>query len=472
MRAAEHKACLEEVITDGQKRADLLEVWYEDVSDELDVQLRRIATFLGQGEPLIEARPFLTRQNPEPLRLLIRNYSEVCRALSATPMREYLDPEDAGRRARRPAPQHPRRSRTCWPTADQELLLRAALDPSRQARDAYRRWRIGVNPYRIDEGSRRLLPLVHRNFRRSGLDGATETFVRDAYVNTSGRNQRLFRTLEDVLATLHEADVPTLVLKGAALTVLHYRDRGVRPMSDLDVLVPTERMDEALDALTAAGWGDPEPFRHSVALRRGDDELDLHRHVLDASNASALDADLWQASLELDVGAQRTRALAPADQLLHAFVHGLRYNPMPPLRWIVDAHVIITSSGEELDWDRLLRLADRHRLVAPTSAALAYLEEHYPTLVPAATLAAARALPVSRQEQRAFERATRYAHWLTLMWREQRLSQPDLSTMGAAARFPDALRAEYELDHLWQVPERAVRGLYEGWRGDRIGTAQ
>src|SRR4051812_16274511 len=202
MRAAEHKACLGEVIADAEDGVDVLEVWYEDVSEHLDAQLRRIAGFLGQGEPILEAAPFLTRQNPEPLRLLVRNYPEVRRALSATAMREFLDPEDAGRLrwgARRPT-----HVRTCWPTEEQELLLRAALDPPRQARDAYRRWRSAVDPYRIDEGSRRLLPLVHRNFRRAGSDAAPETFVRDAYVNTSGRNQMLFRTLEGVLETLHD----------------------------------------------------------------------------------------------------------------------------------------------------------------------------------------------------------------------------------------------------------------------------
>jgi LPS sulfotransferase NodH len=460
LRAAEHKARLEDVIAHSEGGVDVLEVWYEDVSEHLDAQLRRIAAFLGQGEPMVEAPPYLTRQNPEPLHLLIRNYAEVRRALSVTPMRAYLDPEDAGRK-RRQAPPRPSCSRTCWPTAEQELLLRASFEPPRQARDAYRRWRVAADPYDIDEGSRRLLPLVHRNLRRGGSDAAPEAFVRDAYVNTSGRNQMLLRTLEGVLETLHDADVPTLVLKGAALTILHYRDRGVRPMSDLDVLVPTELMERALEALEAEGWGDPEPFRHSVALRRGDDELDLHRHVFDPAIAKDLDAALWQASVEMAVGAQRTRALAPPDQLLHAFVHGLRYNPMPPLRWIVDAHVVITSSSDELDWDRLLQLADRYRLVAPASAALVYLDGLCPRLVPPATLAAAQALPVTRVERRAFEQATRSAHWLTALWREHRLSQPDLTMAGAAARFPEALRVEYELDHVWQVPARAVRGMQQ-----------
>ena len=469
--AAERRTDLERALADAG--VAVLDVWYEELSARLDPELRRIASFLGLGEPVRESEPVLMRQNPEPLRLLVRNYAEVERRLARTSMREFLDAEDDGIRRRGQSP-------TCWPTEEQELLLRGALLPVGEAADPFVQWRNLTNPDDIDEGSRRLYPLVYRNLRRAGVETTFDIVMRHAYVQASARNQMLLRTLERVLGHLHGAEVPVLVLKGAALTVLHYRDRGARPMNDLDVLVPRELIGRTLEVLRADGWGyswpehermiEPLRLRHGVTLQQGDDEVDVHWHTLAVCMNPGLDTDLWDASVELVVGGQRARALGPADQLLHAFAHGLRYNEFPPLRWVADAHVVITSSGSELDWDRLLRLSTRHGLAAYTSQALTFLDRLFPTIVPPPVLAAARALPISRRERRQFERAIRPSHWLPKLWDRYRQSEPDRSALGAAVGFAPVLRTAYDVDHLWQLPRRAVARMQGARRHDPIGT--
>ena len=98
---------------------------------------------------------------------------------------------------------------------------------------------------------RRLLPLVCRNLERAGI--ALPTRLKTAYATALGANTRLLQLAEDVLGRLAHAGIPTLVLKGTALLLLHYRDHGVRPMSDLDVLVPPARAREAFAALDGLG---------------------------------------------------------------------------------------------------------------------------------------------------------------------------------------------------------------------------
>lgn len=68
-----------ETLSTGISRIDL---WYEDLVADLDGQLRRVAGFLGAGEPDNESPPRLVRQNPEPLSTLITNYDEVESLLS------------------------------------------------------------------------------------------------------------------------------------------------------------------------------------------------------------------------------------------------------------------------------------------------------------------------------------------------------------------------------------------------------
>lgn len=59
-----------------------IDVWFEDLIADLDGELRRVASFLGAGEPVNESPPRLVRQNPEPLSMLITNYDEVDAFLS------------------------------------------------------------------------------------------------------------------------------------------------------------------------------------------------------------------------------------------------------------------------------------------------------------------------------------------------------------------------------------------------------
>jgi hypothetical protein len=66
--------------------------------------------------------------------------------------------------------------------------------------------------------------------------------------------------LRETLAALETAEIPVVVLKGAALAADAYGDVGARDPGDLDLLVPPERLEPAGRALAASGlewrgWG-------------------------------------------------------------------------------------------------------------------------------------------------------------------------------------------------------------------------
>ena len=54
-----------------------------------------------------------------------------------------------------------------------------------------------------------------------------------------------------VFAALDQAGVPFIVLKGAALIACYLADRSLRPMDDIDILVPEDRLADAIAVLTA-----------------------------------------------------------------------------------------------------------------------------------------------------------------------------------------------------------------------------
>jgi len=461
------------------KGLPVLRVDYEDFAADLDATLRRVASFLGAGPPRVEPPSMLVRQNPEPIDVLVSNYPELRSALVDARMTEFLEEGAA-------ADVTPARSggRPGWPDPVQEVVLHLALDPPGREGEWIARWLDSGQVWSPDDGVRRLAPLVHRRVTAAGIDLSQHLPTRTLSAKARGRNLQLLHALGEVLDRLAAAGVRTLVLKGAALALLHYGHLGDRPMHDLDVMVPPDQVAIALDGLRADGWtflvlpADTPierllTVRHSVALVRDDIELDLHWHSLVESVGTSLDDDLWATSVPLDVLGRSTRALCPADQVLHVAVHGLRWNPVPTIRWVADAHTVITSAGPDLDWRRLADLARRHRLGAPVTAAVGYLATEFPGIVAPEDRAVVAAVPVSRRDRRVFEHGLR-PHGPTgtalSAWYRYRRRVPHRTGVGALPGFFHDMMRQLDLDRATQVPGRLAREVALRRRRSRTGA--
>lgn len=292
------------------------------------------------------------------------------------------------------------------------------------ALEAWNEWRARVGLASIDTGSQRLLPLLWDNLRRQGVD-LDDPDIRPllrSYRLTLTINRLLFQEISRQLRALHGAGFPTMLLKGAALTVRYYKDYGLRPMGDFDVLIPTARTEDVLRFLQTNGW-DPEPrspeaftrpyrqVTHSHAFHGNSNwEFDLHWHVLDECCQPDADEDFWNGAVRLDLDGVPTAVLNPADQLLHVCMHGVRWNDIPPLRWVADAITVLRASEHALDWDRLIIQAEKRRLILPMRASLDYLRTLLEAPVPSGVLERLGNLPTSRLERFEHQYKTR-PHW-------------------------------------------------------------
>lgn len=281
---------------------------------------------------------------------------------------------------------------TNWPTAGQELLLEAALGENETAVRAWCSWRDQTDLVHdpIDHGSLRLLPLVYRNLTRHNHDDPLMPRLKGIYKFWWLRNQHTFSATAQVIRILTEHNIEPLVLKGAALSVLHYQDLGARPMADFDVLVPPGRAPEAVVRLTEAGWietGDrhPERFRflHGVELVDGiESKCDLHWRLLRESIRDDADHVVRQHSVPITIQGIDARALDATCTLFHTIAHGVPWNVMPSIRWIADAVTILASNRDTIDWDLLHRLTVDRRLILRIRQGLRYLEQRFDAQVP------------------------------------------------------------------------------------------
>jgi hypothetical protein len=298
---------------------------------------------------------------------------------------------------------------SCWPTPQQEALLRAALAHGVDARRAWAEWKAGLDIDRLDLSSKRMLPLLYRNLKAEGVEDPLIKQLKNAYLRNWSRNQVVFRHMAEILRCFHDAGLKTLLLKGAPLVLLYYRDYGVRAMADLDVLVPTAQALTALDLLNRNGWQRtdawPEILYESYisvgsAACFSDvcgRQLDLHWHALPECCREHADDDFWSRAIPVAFHGVSTATLDPADQLLHLCAHGMRWDPVPSFRWIADAVTLIRAEPR-LDWRRLADQAEKRRLICPVREALGYLRNTFDAAVPDAVLEQLRGVRTSRIE--------------------------------------------------------------------------
>jgi len=364
---------------------------------------------------------------------------------------------------------------TCWPSPEQELLLRAALMQGNAALDAWNAWRARVELARLDPGSKNLLPLLWDNLRKQGVDPNDPSMktLRRSYRLTLGKNRLLFHEIGRQLRALHDAAFPTMLLKGAALTLGFYNDYGLRPMGDFDILIPTVQTEDVIRFLEATGWHplprSPEAYTqsyrqvvHAHAFKSaGGWEFDLHWHVLEECCQPDADDDFWNGALQVDLDGVPTARLNPADQLLHVCVHGVRWNAIPPLRWVADAMTILNAPHASLDWDRLITQVEKRRLILPMRATLNYLRTLLDAPVPSAVLECLGNLPTSRLEDFEYQYKTRPYRdralgYLPILWCKHSRLAGDIGLPAKFWRFIPFVQKFWGAEHWWQLPRFLV----------------
>lgn len=367
-----------------------------------------------------------------------------------------------------------------WPTRQQELLLRAALLQGKEAIDAWHEWKSRVDIDRLDPGSLRLLPLLYRNLRIRGVEDPLMNKFKGVYRLTWYENQMLFHNMATLLRSFHNAGIQTMILKGAALTLLYYGDYGLRPLGDFDVLVHTEQGSAAIDLLSKLGWTPEqrplEAFTEAyISITKAHHfkdaagrEFDLHWHLLLECCYANADDDFWDGAVSTKIHDVLTHVLNPTDQLLHVCVHGARWNPVPPFRWVADAMMILNTSGPEIDWNRLITQTQERFLVLPLKDTLTYLRNVLDASIPPAVLQGIQSIPASKHEQIEYKLTTHRGElwgWLPILWFRHLRQTRDLRSLQRFGSFLILLQYTWGVNHLWQLPYCVgLKGVQRIWR--------
>ena len=378
-----------------------------------------------------------------------------------------------------------------WPSAEQHLLLDAALRDAAPSVAAFRAWRTGVNlDANFGYETMRLLPLVYENMQRQGLRDPIMGRLKGVYRRAWYETHRLFHMVQPAVAALVAGGVEVLLLKGAPLSLTYYRNHALRPMADVDIMVAAADADRALEILGTVGWraeveldADVFRFRHAVqCIGPGGAEIDLHWHVLYEAALGDVDQSFLATAEPLDFLGSPVRQLDPTNLLFLVIVHGVRWNDETPIRWIPDALTILRRRGTDVDWERIFAIAVAHRLTHRLGLGLGYLAGTFSAPVPQEILARLRARRVSFVErvERTVLLADNYrlrrsvlaTQWVSFV--EYCRYADTRGPLAFISGFSHYLRFRMKLGGRREILPRIVRGVGRriAHRPPRIGAAQ
>lgn len=235
-----------------------------------------------------------------------------------------------------------------------------------------------------------------------GWDGVPEVIrdgLRDAFYAAAARAMVAERLLAEALKVLAAAEVPVLLVKGAALGAF-YPDPALRAYGDFDIMVSQAQLDRVEQVLNGLGYRCYSPkawwskqHQHMPPMVSGDGWLMVEVHWrLDREEVlGRLPAeDLWARAVPWSVAGQPALQLEIVDAALHLCRHAVvQHRLRLGLRPLCDL-AQVTGGWDQAEWQVLSRRAMRYGLERSVYLMLVLAEQVLGLAVPPHVMSALR----------------------------------------------------------------------------------
>ena len=183
------------------------------------------------------------------------------------------------------------------------------------------------------------------------------------------RNSALDGQLDELIGACNAAGITPGLLKGAAhlKTNLH-GDKGVRLMTDLDLIVETGQLNATVKVLEKLGYAtlpdndiDRSDHHHLTAYVRAGDfgSVEIHKEPMNLEARECLSArELWLGAREVRAGELLYRVPSPTHSVLLDIVHSEVTDKnlkklFVSLRSLQDVKAMILAYGDDIDWTEI-----------------------------------------------------------------------------------------------------------------------
>lgn len=363
-----------------------------------------------------------------------------------------------------------------WLNSEQKLLLQAALLQREAAIDSWNQWKASADIENLDVESYRLLPLLYRNLSAHGVTDMHMARLKGVYRRTWCENQVLLKQVAAIISCFQNDGIKTILLKDAALNIHYYKDYGSRMIHNFDFLVHPADALTAVSLLQKSGWkakgkipGTITLFSHTLGFENElKQQFNLRWHLFADGFQEDAEKIFWDSAILTKLDDLSIYVLNPTEQLFYVCVYGGISNFAFPISRLADAAILLNLYQSEIDWSRLVTLAQKSRLILPLQNILTKLHEILNTPIPLLILQEVQTIPISKFERSEYQLTSRKEKSFSerLMMRYLQYSRA-VNTDDFKLRFlgfPRYLQYIWGLEHLWEVPSQAmIRGIKRLW---------
>jgi len=220
------------------------------------------------------------------------------------------------------------------------------------------------------------------------IDVPDETIndLRGLYLKITASNLQQMAQFKIVARKAGEDGVEMIVLKGAVLSETIYSDVGLRPMSDVDILIREADWPKVSEVLKLYKYSVCGQDFSSLPPRLTKYDIQTHLQFLSPVETcleyqfdlftlgiGMLDMPgVWKRSQEAEVCGEKVQVLCPEDQLLHLIIHANRHG-CSRLKWLVDIAESLRQSTE-VDWELFVQVARREKVTAVVYMTVKHIE--------------------------------------------------------------------------------------------------
>ncbi len=192
---------------------------------------------------------------------------------------------------------------------------------------------------------------------------------------------------------LSASGIPYIALKGAYLAFHAYPQPGLRPLRDLDILVPRDRVLEAYDTLQHHGFQSVKKYhgnlevlsatRHDLPPLTDSSsrfQIELHNSLThNESNNLSISDDLgfWDRSVRRRIGSESVFFESPTDLLLH-LIHHATYHHQFDNGPLLLSDIAFLLDGHTIEWTDFWDRAKKDSIVPGCILVLKLVQRYWP----------------------------------------------------------------------------------------------
>lgn len=213
-------------------------------------------------------------------------------------------------------------------------------------------------------------------YQKEEKEGFPKNFFKELekdYYYTSANNTFIWEKIKPILRSLEEKNIRVILLKGIALGASIYPSVGLRPMSDVDILIKDEDIFKVDEILNSFGYFSANINPRDIELGKTEYlttlwyagknlSLHLHRHLINStvpsfSYISKINMErIWQKAKLMEMFGVKALVLSPEYLIIYLCEHSLKVtHSLSRLIFLADISQAINYYQDKIDWDFLVK---------------------------------------------------------------------------------------------------------------------